>query len=82
MRVVWSLSLSLRLPQPNISGRSDECMMTNASTSDAGDILLRQSVLAPPLDWDDDCERELRYKMSSGTSSSRSNALIGKPSSR
>jgi len=29
---------------------------------DAGDILLRQYVLAPPLDWDDDCERELRLQ--------------------
>jgi hypothetical protein len=37
-------------------------MMTNASTPDAGDILLRQYVLAPPLDWDDDCERELRLQ--------------------
>jgi rubrerythrin len=37
-------------------------MMTNASTLDAGDILLRQYVLAPPLDWDDDCERELRLQ--------------------
>jgi hypothetical protein len=34
--------------------------MTNSSTS--GDILLRQYVLAPPLDWDDDCERELRLQ--------------------
>ena len=34
--------------------------MTNASTPDAGDILLRQYVLAPPLDWDEDRERELR----------------------
>jgi rubrerythrin len=37
-------------------------MMTNASTLDAGDVLLRQYVLAPPLDWDDECERELRLQ--------------------
>jgi hypothetical protein len=37
--------------------------MTNASTPDAGDILLRQYVLAPPLDWDDGCERELRLQI-------------------
>jgi rubrerythrin len=36
--------------------------MINASTPDAGEILLRQYVLAPPLDWDDDCERELRLQ--------------------
>jgi hypothetical protein len=37
-------------------------MMTNASTLDAGDVLLHQYVLAPPLDRDDDCERELRLQ--------------------
>jgi hypothetical protein len=36
--------------------------MTSDSTQDAGDILLRQYVLAPPLGWDDDCERELRLQ--------------------
>src|ERR1700733_4785211 len=60
--MVSCLRPSLRPPQPNISGRSGERMMTNASTLDAGDILLRQYVLAPPLDWDDDCERELRLQ--------------------
>jgi len=38
--------------------------MTSDDTSkpNAVVILLRQYVLAPPLDWDDDCERELRLQ--------------------
>jgi hypothetical protein len=52
-----------RVLDRRIDSMGDDMVRTTHTITrkpDVGDIVLRQYVLAPPLDWDDDCERELR----------------------